>query len=230
MNVFIYWENKHKKTPYYITLCIEKMKLLFPNLIILSPTNIRQYIPHFPKYFQNIKKIALKVDYIRTAVLFYHSGIYLDCDTILFPSFLSYLSTIPTNYQLIGLGKNNIISNNAFLIAPQKNAQILKSIIEEQEKIINKKKGKLDWTDIGGQLIEKISEKNVDVCLTLNPSPLGLFGWQNADVFWSKEEEVIERYRRLVEKYFGVMLYNNVMGKKFRDGIEEGCLLWYLIK
>lgn len=233
MNVFIYWENE---IPYYVQKCINKMKRIFKEkLIIINNNNIRNYVPKLPVHLKKISKIAVQVDYIRIALLFYNSGIYLDADCIVFPNFLPYLENIFNSYQnreLIGLGKNNIIDANAFLIAPKKNSFVLRKILDEQERIIEEKRGILYWSEIGGNLIKSVTKNYQDICLTLDPNPLVFFGWKNTDVFSTRNKEIIlENLERIYRKKCkGVMLYNQVMKNIFFRNIPEDCFLGYLLK
>jgi len=227
MNIFIYWEGK---IPFYIQKCINRMKDIFKeNLILLDNNSIKKYVPKFPKYFDKIKHIALKVDYLRIALLYHNPGIYLDADCIVFPGFLEFLK-FQSEKEFIGLGKENIIDNNSFLISTKKESEVLKNILEEQEKIIIKKKGKLEWTNIGGNLIKQISKKYPEKCLTLDKSPLAFFGWKNSEIFISLDENIIKKYLEKCKKYNGVMLYNKVMKKHFMKSIPENCLLWFIFE
>lgn len=228
MKYFIYWQNK--KTPYYISKCISNIQsILKDNLIILNEKNIKTYIPHFPNYFSRIPKIALQVDYIRIAILYYHGGCYLDADTILFPNFTDITLNLP-NKELIGVGKNNIITGNALLIAPIPKSNTLLQIMKKQEQIIIQKKGMLFWSDIGGNLLKVMSPKLNTA--TFNKNPLAFFGWKNSHIFHSTDEQLILDYltKIIKGKYKGVVLYNNVMKNHFSSNIPPRCLLWYIIE
>jgi len=233
MNVFIYWEGP---IPIYVQKCIDKMTRIFKNkLIIINEKNIRNYVHKLPNNLKKINKIAVQVDYIRIALLYYNSGIYLDADCIVFPNFLQYLEEIWKKYQnkdLIGLGKNNIIDANAFLISPQKNSFVLRKILEKQEEIIERKKGLLFWSEIGGNLIKEITQNYADKCITLNPNPLVFFGWKNTGIFATKNKELIlEKLEQLFSKKCkGIMLYNQVMKNTYFKNVPEDCFLGYLLK
>jgi hypothetical protein len=82
MKYFIYWDNlSNKPPPEYITLCINKMKQIFgDSLFIINKHNLKNYVPKLPPYFHRIPKIAIKVDYLRIALLYYHGGCYIDAE------------------------------------------------------------------------------------------------------------------------------------------------------
>lgn len=232
-NIFIFWENKK---PYYIQKCIEKMQEVFKDrLVILNYKNLNKYIPSLPQYLKNINEMALQVDYIRMAVLYYNSGVYIDADCIIFPGMLNTLDEIIKNNpekDLIGLGKNNVLDANNFLIAPKKNAQTIKKIMDEQERIINGKRGKLYWSEIGGEILQKITSENRDYCLSLNPSPIIMFGWKNTEIFATRNKiEILEILDKIVaRKIKGIMLYNKIMKNLYMNDIPTDCLLGYLLK
>jgi mannosyltransferase OCH1-like enzyme len=57
------------------------MKDIFGDLlIIINKHNLKKYVLKLPPYFHRIPKIAIKVDYIRIALLYYHGGCYLDAE------------------------------------------------------------------------------------------------------------------------------------------------------
>ncbi len=233
MNIYVFWENKK---PYYIEKCLIKMQDIFHDkLILLNYKNIKNFIPNLPQHLFKIREIALQVDYIRMAVLFYNSGVYIDADCIVFPSLLPYLEKIYNENKdkdLIGLGKNNILDANNFLIAPNKHSNVIKEIMKKQEKIISGKRGNLYWTEIGGEILQKITSEHIEKCLSLNPSPIMLVGWKNTNIFaTTNKEEILDFLDKIVAiKFKGIMLYNKMMKANYMRSIPPNCLLDYLLK
>lgn len=222
MKYFIYWDNLSKKTPQeYITLCINKMKNIFGNsLIIINKYNLKNFVPKLPKYFNKIPKIAIKVDYIRIALLYYNGGCYLDADTIIFPKFRDYIENLPQKNALIG-----VEFGNAIIVAQTNKLEACKKIMERQEEIILQKKGMLQWTDIGGNLIHEIKGYTA----IFPKSPLYFNGWKNSMIFLEKDEANILQFLEKSRNYYGIVLYNQVMKKYIPDKIPEGTLLWFLL-
>lgn len=227
MKYFIYWDTiNNKQPPEYITICINNMKNIFgESLLIINKNNLKNYVINLPKYFHRISKIAIKVDYIRIALLYNHGGCYLDADTIIFPKFHDYIEKLPQDSDLIGVGKNNSITGNAILVSPIAKSSICKKIMERQEEIIKKKKGILQWSDIGGNLIRDIGGGNTT---TFSKNPLYFCGWKNSIIFLSKDERFILEFLEKVKNYNGIILYNQVMKKYIPNKIPEKSLLWYL--
>jgi hypothetical protein len=222
MKYFIYWDNlSNKPPPEYITLCINKMKRIFGNSIqIINKHNLKNYVPKLPPYFNRIPKIAIKVDYIRIALLYHHGGCYLDADTIIFPKFVEYIEKLPKEDGLIG-----VESGNAIIVAPIAKSAACKKIMDRQEEVILQKKGLLKWSDIGGNLIRDIGGYT-----TIFPkTPLYFCGWKNCMIFLEKDEAKILQFLEKAKNYHGVVLYNQAMKKYIPGKIPEGTLLWLLL-
>jgi hypothetical protein len=222
MKYFIYWDNlSNKPPPEYITLCINKMKQIFGNsLQIINKHNLKNYLPKLPPYFHRIPKIAIKVDYIRIALLYYHGGCYLDADTIIFPKFRDYIENLPKEEGLVG-----VQSGNAIIVAPIAKSAACKKIMERQEEIILRKRGRLQWSDIGGNLIRNVGGYTTN----FQKPPLYFSGWKNCMIFLEKDERVILQFLEKARNYCGVVLYNQVMKKYIPDKIPERTLLWFLL-
>ena len=222
MKYFIYWDNlSNKPPPEYITLCINKMKQIFgESLQIINKHNLKNYLPKLPPFFYRIPKIAIKVDYIRIALLYHHGGCYLDADTIIFPKFRDYIENFPQEEGLIG-----VESGNAIIVAPIPKSAACKKIMERQEEVILRKRGRLQWSDIGGNLIRDIGGYTAN----FPKPPLYFSGWKNCLIFLEKDERVILQFLEKAKNYYGVVLYNQVMKKYIPGKIPEGTLLWLLL-
>ena len=222
MKYFIYWDNlTNKPPPEYITLCINKMKQIFGNsLQIINKHNLKKYVPKLPQYFHRIPKIAIKVDYIRIALLYYHGGCYLDADTIIFPKFRHYIENLPKEEGLWG-----VQSGNAIIVSPIAKSLACKKIMEYQEEVILQKKGRLNWSDIGGNLIRDVG----GYTRFFEKTPLYFSGWKNCMIFLEKDEAKILQFLEKAKNYCGIVLYNQVMKKYISGKIPEGTLLWLLL-
>ena len=222
MKYFIYWDNiSNKSPPEYITLCINKMKQIFgDSLQIINKYNLKNYVLKLPKYFHKIPKIAIKVDYLRIALLYHHGGCYLDADTIVFPKFRNYIENLPKEDRLWG-----VQSGNAIIVAPIPKSAACKKIMDRQEEVILQKKGRLQWSDIGGNLIRDIG----GYTSFFPKPPLYFSGWKNCLIFLEKKEAKILQFLEKAKNYHGIVLYNQAMKKYIPGKIPEGSLLWLLL-
>jgi len=222
MKYFIYWDNlSSKPPPEYITLCINKMMRIFgDSLLIINKHNLKNYVSKLPQYFHQIPKIAIQVDYIRIALLYYHGGCYLDADSIIFPKFRDYIENLPKEDALWG-----VPSGNAIIFAPIAKSAACKKIMERQEEVILRKKGRLQWSDIGGNLIQDVG----GYTRFFEKTPLYFSGWKNCMIFLEKDEAKILQFLEKAKTYNGVVLYNQIMKKYIPGKIPEGTLLWLLL-
>ena len=116
-------------------------------------------------------------------------------------------------------------SGNAIIVAPIAKSAACKKIMDRQEEIILRKKGLLQWSDIGGNLIQDIG----GYTRFFEKTPLYFSGWKNCMIFLEKDERVILQFLEKAKNYHGVVLYNQAMKKYIPGKIPEGTLLWLLL-
>jgi len=89
--------------------------------------------------------------------------------------------------------------------------------MEQQEEVILRKKGSLQWSDIGGYTS------------VFPKPPLYFSDWKNCMIFLEKDEVKILQFLEKAKNYCGVVLYNQAMKKYIPGKIPEGTLLWFLL-
>lgn len=164
MIVWMYWENKHGATPSHIQKSMEHARkhTRFP-LHIVNEKTIHDYIhaPELPPL-----KIAHKADVYRALLLHTYGGIWADADMIwiknmdcIFP--LDQLATIFTN------GGSPHSPTRIECIGSQKGNPMMWEWHEAQMRVLEEKKGKIRWTDIGSSCLSPIVAKYKDQCKIL---------------------------------------------------------------
>lgn len=102
-NIFIYWENKKgSKRPKYLEDCLKTLKKHNNNVILVTPSNIKKYVPEniINKKIWKLDLIAQRADYFRVLLLNFNGGLWLDFDTICFANFSKLLSKLE-EYDLL---------------------------------------------------------------------------------------------------------------------------------
>lgn len=151
----MYWEYPDKTMPEYIKLCIQtvvKHKGSL-NLNLLDQDSINQYIPHLRPEWYKLKKKAHKADYVRTRLIYKYGGMWLDCDIAAFKS-VEPLLDFSESYDYAC--QSICCSIGCFVARP--GCKLLKIIMEEQDKILDKGFRDLKWNGIGNGLLAKFGE------------------------------------------------------------------------
>lgn len=123
--------------PIYFKRCIELMKKNVPELIILTPLNIKEFLPKFDIDMNKDSDIPLKlrVDILFANILKNYGGICVSPGTIIYD--LSKPLNLLHKYEVITFGgnpniiqaKNNIYFPNNYTIGFQKNSTIVKEYL-----------------------------------------------------------------------------------------------------
>ncbi|GAA1628815.1 hypothetical protein GCM10009700_15640 [Brevibacterium sanguinis] len=83
--IWLYWENVYSDSmPEYIRLCYETIVAQSGDweVVLLTPENVRDYVPALRHDFFDIPEVAHKADYIRGAILDELGGMWMDIDTV----------------------------------------------------------------------------------------------------------------------------------------------------
>jgi len=123
--------------PIYFKKCIELMKKNVPELIILTPLNIKEFLPKFDIDMNKDSVIPLKlrVDILFANILKNYGGLCVSPGTIIYD--LSKPLNLLHKYEVITFGgnpnviqaKNNIYFPNNYTIGFQKNSTIVKEYL-----------------------------------------------------------------------------------------------------
>ena len=150
--VWTYIEFINGRVPYFFRKCIQKMKKEIPNLIILTPNNIKQLLPKFKVDMSN-NDIPLKkrVDLLYASILAKYGGLCISPGTIIIniDTMLNKLK----KYELVTIGSspnvlnshNSLFYPNTYVIGAQKGLPI----IAEYKRLLSQSiKGRLLNNDI----------------------------------------------------------------------------------
>ena len=123
--------------PYYFKKCIQLMEKRAPKLIVLTPSNIKEYLPDFSLDMNYLSDIPLKlrVDYLYACILEKYGGICISPGTIIYN--IDKPMEQLNNYEIITFGcnpgvmrtDNNLNYPNSYVIGSQKGSIFMKEYI-----------------------------------------------------------------------------------------------------
>jgi FkbM family methyltransferase len=152
-NVFLYWIGKEYKL---ISILQNLIYLHSTNgkgykVHLITETNINEYIKNIPQYFTNLCP-AHQADFVRVNVICDYGGLWLDSDTIVIDSLDSLFDFIEKKNGFFIKQNNEILSNGVFGSKP--NTQIMIEWKTQMMNLLNIKKGKINWCNIGNDMLQ----------------------------------------------------------------------------
>ena len=166
-NIWLYWENKPgKNKPDYLNLCYDTIKKHCSktfNIHLLDEKKIFKYLPDSRKDLHLKLNIPQKTDYYRYRLLYKYGGIWIDSDTIVMKDLGEIIDKL-NKYDYVGFGCHYKDCRDGgyprpanWVMASRKNGILVKALVDESERIINKKK--IRYHDLGREMIwRKIDE------------------------------------------------------------------------
>lgn len=123
--------------------------------IFIHPGNLNEYVDVIPRCFYDLL-YAHQADYVRVYAVNKYGGIWLDADTIVMESLdhlFSYICNEGTDGFFIK-ENTNTICNGVFGSKP--NTELMAKWFADMTKILDEKKQKIGWTEIGNSLLGKM--------------------------------------------------------------------------
>lgn len=163
--IWSYWENRQTSTPEYIKLCFKTLHKHCDknfNVIILNEKSVYDYLPDLRPDINDLK-LALKVDYIRVALLKKYGGIWIDADTIVMKDLSDIIDKLK-QHDFVGFGCSSNICFNGFpkpsnwTMASKKNGIIVTDYLNELNKKLDNNK-KFNYFDLGKYTLWDVIKK-----------------------------------------------------------------------
>tara|TARA_Y100000389_G_C17451060_1_gene514837 strand:- start:1661 stop:2578 length:918 start_codon:yes stop_codon:yes gene_type:complete len=123
-----------KSIPDFFQLCIEKMKQLNPNLIVLTPDTISKYIKNFPIKMGNNSEYPLRerIDLLFAFILEKYGGVCLspativsNIDELIYQSTINDIVSVGSSPEVIGYSIDKMYPNT-YVIGGKKGSSFLK--------------------------------------------------------------------------------------------------------
>jgi hypothetical protein len=104
--IWLFWENPpgQSEPPAYVQLCWKIISKHCGNdfdIYLVTPENVKQFLPNIPDSFFKIAQINNKSNYLRYHLLAEHGGIWLDSDLVLFKSLFPMFELLRDGIDLI---------------------------------------------------------------------------------------------------------------------------------
>jgi len=125
------------KIPIYFQKCIDLMKQNVPELIILTPLNIMEYLPNFDIEMKKESDIPLKLrlDILFATILKEYGGVCVSPGTIVYD--ISQPLKLLSKYEVVTFGgnpgvmqsQNHIYYPNTYIIGAQKDSTVIKEYL-----------------------------------------------------------------------------------------------------
>lgn len=223
--IFLYWIEKEFKL---ISILRNLIYLHSKNgkgyeVNLITDDNIKEYIKEIPIYFNNMNP-SQKADFVRVNVICDYGGIWLDSDTLVLNSLDSLFDLIEKKNGFFIKENNVSLINGVFGSRP--NTEIMKKWKLKIRELIDCKKEKLRWTELGSSILKNIynSDKtlydNYEIFQGLdNIYPVN---WINC----VKEfiDEPYENYKTIIREYQPLIVLVNSVYKKLENKSDQEIL------
>lgn len=224
-NLYLYWIGEEYKL---ISILRNLIYLHSTNGIgykvhILTNKNISDYIQDIPDYFSNLCP-AHQADFVRINVICDYGGIWLDSDTLVVDSLDSLFDFIETKNGFFIKENNVILINGIFGSRP--NTSLMIEWKKQMRILLDIKLGKIDWCDIGSEMLQDIYNKNPHLYDNYN-----IFnGFDNLyPVYWNNcvtefIDKPYDNYKEIVREYQPLIVLVNSVYLKLEDKTEKEIL------
>ena len=151
--------------PVFFDMCIQLMKKYIPNVIVITPQNIREYLPNFPIRMHHASHIPIRkrVDLLFTFLLEKYGGICISPGTVIYNSSMiqSLINKIYTN-DIVTVGTSphllhystSKMTPNTYIIGAKKQTKFIRKYKREFVKNLKKRDVQHSY-DILSQLLKK---------------------------------------------------------------------------
>jgi hypothetical protein len=155
-NIYLYWIGKE----YKLIKILRNLIYLHStngkgyNVILIDDKNINEYVKNIPECFNSLCP-AHQADFVRVNVICDYGGIWLDSDTIVLDSLDSLFDLIETKNGFF-IKEDLHLCNGIFGSKP--NTPLMIKWKTKIANILNEKKNKISWCEIGNTLLQKMCD------------------------------------------------------------------------
>jgi len=224
-NIFLYWVGHDYKL---ITILRNLIHLHSTsgkgyNVILITDENIGHYVKDIPDYFTNLCP-AHQADFVRVNVICDYGGIWLDSDIIVVDSLDSLFDFIETKNGFFIKESNYLLCNGIFGSRP--NTTLMIEWKKQMRSLLDIKSGKIEWSDIGSNMLQDIYNKNFDFYdnykIFSGLDNLYPVNWY--DCVTEFIDKPYDNYKNIIREYQPLLVLVNSVYKKLEDKTEKEIL------
>lgn len=217
-NIYLYWVGKEYKL---ISILRNMIYLHTTNGVgykvnLITDKNIREYIKDIPDYFSSLCP-AHQADFVRVHVICDYGGIWLDSDTLVLDSLDSLFELIEKKTGFFIKQNNTILWNGIF--GSKKRTPLMIEWKKNLNNILNKKKEKITWTEVGCQMLQSMYNINPslynDYKIFEGLNNLYPVNWKNCITEFI--EKPYDNYKNIVREYQPLVVLVNSVYKKLEN-------------
>jgi len=221
-NIFLYWVGKEYKL---IKILRNLIYLHSTNgkgytVKLINRTNLKEYVSDIPEYFDTLLP-AHQADYVRVNVICKYGGIWLDSDTLVLDSLDSLFDIIEKKDGFFSTQNNIMIFNGIFGSKPD--TLLMRKWRDEIKSILDVKKGKISWTEIGNTFLTNIQSKRPDYysnyTIFNGLDTIYPVNWDNCVKEYINKP--YENYKNIIREYQPLVVLVNSVYKEFENKTEE---------
>lgn len=197
--------------PIYIAKALEQpRKYSSKGLTILTPDNLKKFLPNFSTEKTPIKEIAHKADFIRSQILYSYGGLWLDCDSIIVRN-IDCLFDDLNRFDMVTFTESGTLNPNGDptliqCLACKPGCRVIGDWVEAQRIRLAKPKP-LKWIEIGANMLNEACLKGTFTKIKVRPAnQIEPVKWQN----WGQFHQEIEPASLIKEDTLMFMWFNKL--------------------
>jgi len=174
--IWQYWEEEGQKKNPLTSLCMQTVQRNIGSFEynLVTPDNLRDYLPDIRSDINEFDRIAHKADYIRFNLLKKYGGFWLDADCVLFEEINKPFDLLKNSkYDFCAAGANGPGRPSIWFMGSYKNSDIVISHCDKLDKMVDKlierkMMKNISWTLIGHELLWETTTRENYLHLDLN--------------------------------------------------------------
>lgn len=196
--IWQYWETSGYKPRYIDGLHQLVLKNAGVPVVMVTPENIRTYLPDIEPEIFNIDDVAHRADMIRTRLVMTYGGMWLDSDAVVLAD-LNGLFGALCEHEFIGFNNDAKLQSsrpyvrvNCFLSRP--NGTVISEWVRLQKAKLNETA--FSWSEVGARLLNAVCVQHQELVRILPFERICPVPWRQIGDFTAKDDARAEQILR----------------------------------